>query len=259
MMRRLEVVYPDAVGVTVRMGGLFEDFTPVREQWARMSGGQWTASVLAFFEAVAAQHRMPMDAALMLEASDDFASTWPACIATKAAELQGIDIGRRYLRALREAWCIEGRGIHRRTVQADVARAVGLDVDAFSNALDDGAAEQAFRKDREECERLEITGFPTIEIGRGDMSARLNGWQPWEVFEDVLRKVDPDLVAKTLDPTEASVAAILQRFGRCATREVAAVLGVTDDDAEILLEELEGSGKVTRRTVGSGLVWERRE
>src|SRR5207245_2906532 len=109
------------------------------------------------------------------------------------------------------------------------------------------------------CERLEITGFPTFEIGRGDMSARLNGWQPWEVFEDVLRKVDPDLVAKTLDPTEASVAAILQRFGRCATREVAAVLGVTDDDAEILLEELEGSGKVTRRTVGTGLVWERRK
>jgi len=259
MMRRLEVVYPDAVEVTVRMGGLFEDFTPVREQWARMSGGRWTASVLAFFEAVAAQHQMPMDAAQMLEASDDFASTWPACIATKAAELHGIDIGRRYLRALREAWCIEGRGIHRRSVQADVARAVGLDVDAFSKALDDGTAEQAFRKDREECERLEITGFPTFEIGRGDMSARLNGWQPWEVFEDVLRKVDPDLVAKTLDPTEASVAAILQRFGRCATREVAAVLGVTDDDAEILLEELEGSGKVTRRTVGNGLVWERRE
>ena len=259
MMRRLEVVYPDAVEVTVRMGGLFEDFTPVREQWARMSGGRWTASVLAFFEAVAAQHQMPMDAAQMLEASDDFASTWPACIATKAAELQGNDIGRRYLRALREAWCIEGRGIHRRTVQADVARSVGLDLDAFSNALDDGSAEQAFRKDREECERLEITGFPTFEIGRGDMSARLNGWQPWEVFEDVLRKVDPDLVAKTFDPTEASVAAILQRFGRCATREVAAVLGVTDDDAEILLEELEGSGKVTRRTVGNGLVWERRE
>src|SRR2546428_13680091 len=97
---------------------------------------------------------MPMDAAQMLEASDDFASTWPACIATKAAELQGIDIGRRYLRALREAWCIEGRGIHRRTVQGDVARVVSLDVGAFSNALDVGSAEQAFRKGREECERL---------------------------------------------------------------------------------------------------------
>jgi putative protein-disulfide isomerase len=257
MMRRLEVVYPGAVDVSVRMGGLFEDFTPVREQWARMSGGRWTASVLAFFEAVSAQHRMPMDAARMLDAADDFASTWPACIAVNAAELQGADVGRRYLRALREAWCIEGRGIHRRGVQTDVARELGIDVDAFSKSLEDGTAKQAFQKDREECERLEVTGFPTFEIGRGDVSARLNGWQPWEVFEDVLRKVDPDLAAKTLDPTEASVAGILQRFGRCATREVAAVLGVTDDDAEILLEELEGSGKVVRRIVGNGLVWER--
>lgn len=256
-MRRLEVVYPDAVRVGVRMGGLFEDFTPVREQWARMSGGRWTASVLAFFEAVSAQHRMPMDAARMLEAADDFASTWPACIAVNAAGLQGAAVGRRYLRALREAWCIEGRGIHRTSVQTDVAQEIGLDVDAFSKSLEDGTAEAAFRKDREECERLEVTGFPTFEIGRGDVSARLNGWQPWEVFEDVLRKVDPDLAAKTLDPTEASVAGILQRFGWCATREVAAVLGVTDDDAEILLEELEGSGKVARRIVGNGLVWER--
>src|SRR2546425_12079814 len=108
-----------------------------------------------------------MDAARFHEATDNFASTWPACIATKAAELQGIDIGRRYLRALREAWCIEGRGIHRRTVQADVARSVGLDLDAFSNALDDGSAEQAFRKDREECERLEI------KIGRASCRERV--------------------------------------------------------------------------------------
>src|SRR3989442_3263251 len=104
MMRRLEVVYPDAVEVTVRMGGLFEDFTPVREQWARMSGGRWTASVLAFFEAVAAQHPIPMDAAQMLEASDGFASTWPPCIPTEAPELHGIAICRPNISALPAAW-----------------------------------------------------------------------------------------------------------------------------------------------------------
>ena len=52
---------------------------------------------------------------------------------------------------------------------------------------------------------------------------------------------------------------LLHRYGRCATREVAAVLGATDDDAEILLEELEGAERVRRRPVGSGLMWEPRE
>ncbi len=257
MMRRLEVVYPHAVDVEVRMGGLFEDFSPVREQWARMSGGRWTASVLAFFQAVANQHRMPMASEKMIAGVDDFNSTWPACIAAKAAELQGRGAGRTYLRALREAWCLDGRGIHRTGVQAEVASETGLNVDAFTKALEDGSAEAAFRADREECERLEVTGFPTFEVGRGDVSARLNGWQPWEVFEDVLRKVNPDLVGTPLDPTQASVAGILRRWGRCATREIAAMLGVTDDDAEILLEELEGSGTITRRVVGHGLIWER--
>ena len=50
MMRRLEIVYGDAVELEVRQGGLFEDFGPMREQWARMSGGRWADSVLAFFE-----------------------------------------------------------------------------------------------------------------------------------------------------------------------------------------------------------------
>ncbi len=186
-------------------------------------------------------------------------STWPACIAVKAAELRGREAGRRYLRALREAWCLDGRGIHRTGVQLEVASESGLDADAFGKALEDGSARAAFQTDREACERLEVTGFPTFELGRGDTSARLNGWQPWEVFEDMLRKVDPDLVAKTLDLTETSVVGILRRFPRCTTREVAAILGVTDDDAELLLEELEGAGKVDSRRVGNGLVWELRK
>ncbi len=256
MVRRLEVVYADAVELEVRMGGLFEDFTPVREQWARMSGGRWTASVLAFFEAVAEQHRMPMNTQRMIEGVDDFDSTWPACIAVKAAERQSRDAGRRYLRALREAWCLGGRPIHRRGVQLEVASESGLDADAFETTLDDGSAEAAFRTDREECERHEVTGFPTFEITRDETTARINGWQPWEVFEDVLRKVDPDVVPQVLEPTEESVLGLLHRYDRCATREIAAILGVTDDDAELLLEELAGRGRLSPRTVGKGLVWE---
>lgn len=258
-MRRLAIVYPDAVTVDIRQGGLFEDFTPVREQWARMSGGRWTDSVRAFFEAVAGQHRMPMDTNRMIASVDDFTSTWPACIAAKAADIQGLDVGRRYLRALREAWCLEGEPIHRTDVQVEVARACGLDVTAFAKALEDGSAGASFQADREECERVGVTGFPTFVAGRGSDSVRINGWQPWEVFEDTLRQVDPELTATILDPTEASVAQVLRRFARCATREVASILGTTDDEAEILLEELEGRGKALRRAVGGGLMWETAE
>src|SRR2546430_14045575 len=114
----------------------------MREQCARMSGGRLTDSILAFFEAVSTQHRMPMDSKRMIKGVDDFNSTWPACIAAKAASLQGARPDRQYLRALREAWCLDARPIHRVEVQTDVAREAGLDVEAFSKALEDGSAER---------------------------------------------------------------------------------------------------------------------
>jgi len=257
-VRRFEVLYPDSVEMETRMGGLFEDFGPVREQWARMSGGRWKDSVLAFFEAVATQHRMPMAGVRMIEGVDDFDSTWPACLAAKAAELQGRERGWRYLRRLREAWTLDGRGIHRRSVQEAVADEAGLDVPAFVAALEDGSAERTFRKDREECRDLAVTGFPTFVLEAEEESVRLEGWQPWEVFDDVLRQLGPVPQAGRVEATKSGVQGLLQRYGRCATREVAAVLGTTDDDAEILLEELEGDGKVVRRPVGNGLIWQLR-
>lgn len=261
VIRRLEVLYPETVDLEIRQGGLFEDFSPVREQWARMSGGRWTDSVRAFFEAVASQHRMPMDVERMTASVDDFSSTWPACIAAKAADLQGRALGRRYLRSLREAWCLDGRAIHRRDVQETVAAEVGLDVGVFRQALDDGTAEAAFQWDRDACKDHDVTGFPTFEITHGDGTVndtvRLNGWQPWETFDDFLRKLAPEVQPRKLEPTEAAVEDLVRRYERLATRELTAVLSLTEDDAAILLEGLEDRGRISRRSVGTGLIWER--
>lgn len=258
-IRRLEVLYPDAVEIEVRQGGLFEDFGPLREQWARMSGGRWKDSVRAFFEAVAGQHRMPMNTEAMLASVDDFNSTWPACIAAKAADLQGKDLGRAYLRRLREAWTLDGRGIHQRSIQEAVAAETGLDLDAFRTVLDDGSAERAFQADREECQELGITGFPTFVLHQGAESVRIDGWRPWEAIDDFLRELDPHLEPKQMAASESVVRDLLGKYERLATCEVAAVLGSTDDDAEILLEELEGGGSVRRRAVGHGIVWESKD
>src|SRR5216117_2541286 len=87
-VRRLEVRYPDKVEIETRQGGLFEDFSPVREQWARMSGGRWKDSVRTLIEHRVRVHRHPMLAGHGLEErADDFNSTWPACMAAKAAGL----------------------------------------------------------------------------------------------------------------------------------------------------------------------------
>jgi predicted DsbA family dithiol-disulfide isomerase len=260
MIRRLEVRYAGQVDLEIRQGGLFEDFSPVREQWARMSGGRWTETVRMFFDAVASQHRMPMASERMTAGVDDFSSTWPACLAAKAADLQGPETGRRYLRALREAWCLDGQPIHRRSVQEAIAAEAGLDVDAFRLALDDGSADAEFRLDRRACRDHDVHGFPTFEVRAGDErlteTVRVDGWQPWEAFDEVLRKLAPHLQPRTIGSPDEAVRDLFRVHPRLATREVAAVLGSPDDDAEILLETLEEGGVVMRSPVGDGLVWE---
>jgi putative protein-disulfide isomerase len=255
-IRRVEWVYAGSVELEIRMGGLFEDFTPMREQFARMSGGQWKDSVLAFMTAVADHHRMPMNPVAMMDTIDDFRSTWPACEAVKAAELQGVPPGRRFLRRMREAALLDGRAIHRADVQQQVASEAGLHVGKFVRALEDGSAQRAFEADLEECRARGVTGFPTFDCGRGEVSLRIEGWQPWEALDDTLRKMDPGLKPKGMLATPANALAFLRHYGRCATLEVAAAFGATDDEAELLLEDLEADGKLLRRELGKGAMWE---
>ncbi|MEK6851739.1 MAG: hypothetical protein AABY30_04285, partial [Candidatus Thermoplasmatota archaeon] len=54
-LRRIEYRYAGAVEVSYVMGGLFEDFEPMREYWSRMSGGKWKEGVLTFLTAVAGE------------------------------------------------------------------------------------------------------------------------------------------------------------------------------------------------------------
>ncbi len=255
-IRRVQVRYADDVSVRLVMGGLFEDFSPIREQWARMSGGRWQDSVLAFLNAVAAHHRNPMDVPRMMASVDDLRSTWPSCIAVKAAGLQARSRELPYLRRFREAMYLEGRKVTEAKVQVELAKEIGVDPDAFARALEDGTAEAAFHADLDLCRAKSVTGFPTFEMIRGGSSVRLEGWQPWDAFEEALREFAPDVHPRPLDPTPENVRNLLRRYTRCSTLEVAAILGVTDDEAEIVLEDLEARGAVHRNEVGTGLFWE---
>lgn len=256
VMRRLEYLYQGRVAVEVRMGGLFEDFGPMREYFTRMSGGRWKESGLAFLSAVAEQHRMPTNAALMMEGLDDFQSTWPACTAVKAAEFQGSEAGKIYLRRLREATNVEGRRIHTRTVQTEIAAESDLDVSRFGQALDDGSAAKAFHEDLDECTRSKVMGFPTFLVRKGLVISRLEGYQTWEAVDGALQQLDPYLRPRPLAATAENLAGALRRFGPCATREVAAILSVDDDEAEILLDEVEAQAGIVRRVIGSAVFWD---
>lgn len=257
VVRAIEYLYDGKIAVEHRIGGLFEDFTPVLKQWQKETGEKWQEGVLAFLEGVCDRCGMPFDREQVRHRLGKFRSTFPACIAVKAAFLQGETGGARYLRRIREAIELEGMDVDPAHAQVALAEQVGLDAARFDRDLTSGTARRAFDEDREECARQGISGFPSFAFQRGQVRVEVDGHQPWEHFADALSKLAPDLTPKGGEPTPAGAAEVLRRFGRCATREVAVCLGTNDDEAEIVLDELVAKGEARRTTHGKGVMWER--
>ena len=93
-------------------------------------------------------------------------STYPACIAVKAAAEQGHRRGRRYLRVLREGFMCHGRKLDGPEALVDEARRAGLDAERFRIDLESNAILEAFGADLEETrESVEGLELPAVRFG----------------------------------------------------------------------------------------------
>ncbi len=111
---------------------------------------------------------MPCDPGIWND--DPPASSYPACIAVKAAEQQGKACGMTYLRRLREAVMLERRNIARAEVLIELAtelaespdHSVNLDQLQFQADLHSQPVLEAFREDLKDVRYRDIGRFPTL-------------------------------------------------------------------------------------------------
>jgi hypothetical protein len=116
-MRRLMVEFGDSLGWTLVMGGLGRDYK-----------GHEKGALVHWVED-AAQIEMPIDPLLWKDGP--ITSTYPACIAVKAAAEQGVDAEIRYLRVLREGLMCFRRKLDSLEPFVEEARRARLDVERF--------------------------------------------------------------------------------------------------------------------------------
>jgi putative protein-disulfide isomerase len=105
---------------------------------------------------------MPLDPRLWREAL--IASSYPACMAVKAAAEQGSAAAGRYLRALREGLMCFRRKLDGREALVDEARAAGLDVAQFRSSLESHAIVEAFGADLEETRSVSGLVMPSLRF-----------------------------------------------------------------------------------------------
>jgi predicted DsbA family dithiol-disulfide isomerase len=121
--------------------------------------------------------------------TDPPASSFPACIAVKSAELQSKEAGVRYLDLLREAVMLKVRNIARMGVLLELAAELPAEFPAFDLSMFrsdlNGKALDAFRADWQETKYRGITRFPTLVIKAGGRQPFvLSGFQSYETLKN---------------------------------------------------------------------------
>jgi putative protein-disulfide isomerase len=254
-LRRLMVEFGPDLQLEFVMGGLAREYSAGDAGWL----------VPEWLDA-ADRSGMPVDPRLWNEGP--IRSTYPACMAVKAAAEQSEDAGYRYLRSVREGLMCFRRKLDTTEALVEEARQVGLDAARFRIDLESHATVEAFGSDLDRARAVpdearaagevasanggERVTFPTLAVSGGDEATRWAfGSEPYESWRQVV-------VAAGGEPSDEppGVLEALGRFGRMAAPEVEAVCDLRGPRGRAELWQLAADWQVRPRRVLFGELWE---
>ena len=236
--RRLAAEYAGSLAWRHVMGGLARE---IHEPERRVVG--W----LRFAE----RSGMPFDPLLWVEGP--IASTYPACMAVKAAAEQGDDAAERLLRGLREGLMCFRRRLDTTEALVEEARRAGLDAERFRIDLESNATLEAFARDLEETRSISLP-LPALRLIGAD-----GGEDRWVGAGDGYEAWRAAAIAAGASPSGEAypdVPGALERFGRMATAELQAVCDLPGPRAGAEAWRLAGEWRVKRLPVLAGELWE---
>ena len=240
-VRRLAVEFGDSLDWTLVMGGLGRDYK-----------GHEKGAMVRWLED-AAEIEMPMDPLLWRDSP--ITSTYPACIAVKAAGQQGIEAEARYLRVLREGLMCFRRKLDALEPFGEEARRAGLNVeqfrvDAASNAMVEafGADLELTRQVPEGSPREDRVPFPSMRIGETWFFGRAG-------YEEMAEAAEGAGASRT--PGPITVDAAFQRYERLAAKEVEVLCGLSGPLAHAELWRLVTEWRLRPAPALTGFLFER--
>lgn len=258
-LRRLQVEFDGELDWTWVMGGLARD-------WAGMPGAP--EKLVKTWLGHAGESGMPFDPRLWTEAP--LASSYPACMAVKAATEQGTQATGRYLRALRTGLMCLRRKLDTTEPLAEEARGAGLDIERFRSDLGSHAIVEAFGADLEEARSVPEAAraddavkesasgadrvvFPAVSFeGPGGELSWVFGDASYEEWKTAATKAG----AVANGGSAPGVLEALERFGQMAGAEVEAVCQLAEVRANAELWALAADWKVRPTRVLTGYLWD---
>ena len=257
-MRRFAIEFGETVELRPVMGGLAREFGD-------------PLAVVADWLAAADAGGMPVDPRLWIESPP--ASSYPACLAVKAAAEQGPPAEAAYLRVLREGFAARRRKLDGTEALTAAAREVaGLDVARFQVDLQSNAMAEQFGADLDRAqaaaERAEAAGARPRSTGAGPSGARvqlpslelhaadgatygLYGAQPYDAYRQAAQAAG----ASPANAPPPFIEEALRRFGTMATAEVSEVCDLPGPRASAELWRLAAEWRVRFERCLGGELW----
>jgi putative protein-disulfide isomerase len=262
-IRKLMAEFGDELEWRFVMGGLARDLAPDASPRAPLPV-EVRARLTEEWLRVSTRTGAPLDPLLWSDGGPR--TTYPACMAMKAAAEVAADGGYRFLRRLREATMCERRKLDGVEALTDQARRAGLDAERFRLGLRSHAITEALGADLEATAALAGetgsveeasagaggTPLPTaVFAGKDGSRAVVSAVRPYAELREAA-------VACGASPTPArlDVQQAVARFERVTTREIEVLCDLPGPRAAAELWRLAEAWKLRPVSVLTGHLWE---
>ena len=244
-LRKLKLEYGDYFEIDYRMGGLLPD-------WSYNSGGISKPSDVAHhWDEASLYYEMPIDGNVWIE--DPLDSSYPSCIAMKAAQMQSKEKAVKFMRILREKLYLDKKNIAKWENIAEAAKIAGLDVKKLKTDYD-GDAKKLFQEDLNLAKTLGVRGFPTLFLADADNNQlTVYGSKPYASYENALLALFPDAKKKTIK--NETPLDLFEIFPTLAPKEYAVILDKSTSEASSILEKLYQQDLLDKKTIKNGSLY----
>ena len=230
------------------MGGVFNDL----DKWRAKYGVGDNAALSQWISETDQMMRNPFDLDYVLKSG--MKDTWKACVAVKAAQLQGEESMLRFYRKLMEAIQLFSQDGSKDEIIRKVAAQSGLDAKRFLDDLKGTTASSMFRDDRHSMAAEGGNFFSLLIVGGEKREKKLVSGYTSDEYERVIdgmlgkgfEKKTPIDIVEYLD----------KRKGYLVTaREISEVFKTEESDAERRLSGLSRSGFLKKEVAGGRTYW----
>ncbi len=239
VLQRLHEVYREGIKITYKTGGVFEDF----DEWRAKYGVEDDKALMEWIEESDQTMRNPFNVNYALQCA--MKSTDKACVAFKAAQLQGEEHALKFYRKLMEAIQIRAEDGSSADILKRIAEKSGLDLKRFSKDLDDKRTFSMFKDDRHDMAASKGNFFSLVIVSKKTGERRQVSGYTSDEYEAAIDQMSKGVVTKRT-PIDMIEYLDARRGLLVTTHEICEVFKIDEGDAERRLSGLTATGLLKR-------------